>query len=88
MDLIGKTEDLKKRKIKFKDMQTDLTYGTDCRDDEALFITSRHINGWEIDEEVKDVIGGQLTFFRVIDENGEEEHGHGWIKDGRIVQWG
>jgi hypothetical protein len=68
-------------------MVKDLTYGTDIRGDHALFIESKHINGWNVDDEVKDVLEDFPTFFRVI-ENGKEQSGHGWIKDGKIIQWG
>ena len=37
---------------------------------------------------VKDVVGSDLQYFRIIDENGERQSGHGWIEKGRIVQWG
>jgi hypothetical protein len=65
----------------------DLTFGTDKRGDDALFIDRSHINGWDVDSTVKDLIGDNLTFFRVI-EDGEERSGHGWIEDGKIIQWG
>jgi len=66
----------------------DLTFGIDARGDEAFFIEEGHINGWEIDYEVQDALIGQgATFFRVI-YRGEHRSGHGWIEDGRIVQWG
>lgn len=69
-------------------MHEDLSYGTDKRGDNALFIEEKHFinKGWELDEEAKEA-AGSLTMFRVI-KNGEEQSGHGWIEDGEIVQWG
>ncbi len=67
--------------------QKDLTYGTDIRGDYALFIEEKHfIEGWKLDDEATKAAGG-LTFFRVI-RNGVQQHGHGWIENGEIVQWG
>lgn len=66
----------------------DLTYGEDVRGDHALFIERKHINGWDLDEEAQAFTEGKSpTFFRVI-ENGEQQSGHGWIEDGKIIQWG
>ena len=68
-------------------MREDLTYGTDKRGDNALFIELKHFkNEWELDDEAKKA-AGSLTFFRVI-YHGEEQGGHGWIENGEIVQWG
>lgn len=66
----------------------DLSFGIDCRGDEAFFIESFHINGWGIDSDAKEALRGKaLEFFRVL-ENGSEVHSHGWIENGKIVQWG
>lgn len=67
----------------------DLSYGTDVRGDHALFIELKHIldDGWGLDEEAMSVVGNELTFFRII-EHGIQQHSHGWIEEGRIVQWG
>jgi hypothetical protein len=65
----------------------DLTQGTDCRGDYALFIEEKHFTSeWELDNEVKRTVRG-LTFFRVI-RGGVEQGGHGWIENGEIAQWG
>lgn len=71
-------------------MAQDLTHGTDHRGDEALFIEDKHIieDGWTLDDEAQEAVGTRLQFFRVIDSEGDEQSGHGWIEDGRIVQWG
>lgn len=71
-------------------MENDLTYGEDVRGDNALFIEGSHINnnGWELDDEAQAFTEGKSpTFFRVI-ENGEQQSSHGWIEDGKIIQWG
>jgi hypothetical protein len=68
----------------------DLSIGIDLRGDEALFIERRHIihDGWTLDDEVREAIqGSHIIYFRVIDD-GEYSSSHGWIEDGRIVQWG
>jgi len=65
----------------------DLTTGTDIRGDEALFIEAVHIDGWELDTEAQEAVGNSLHFFRVLD-NGEQTRSHGWIENGRIIQWG
>ena len=70
----------------------DFEQGIDARGDQAVFIESRHINGWELDETSKKYI--QITFedvffFRVI-KDGIQQSGHGYIDvtEGRIIQWG
>lgn len=69
-------------------MKQDLTFGEDCRGDYAFFIELTHfINDWEIDEEAKIKIGLGTHFFRGLID-GEEVHQHGWIEDGKVVQWG
>lgn len=71
-------------------MQKDLTYGEDVRGDHALFIERSHIqrNGIDLDEEAYEFTKNKsATFFRVI-EDGEEQSGHGWIEEGKIIQWG
>jgi len=71
-------------------MKKDLTFGTDCRGDDALFIERKHfINEWELDLEVNKFFQQILspTFFRVI-YDGIESHSHGWIENGEIIQWG
>lgn len=71
-------------------MQKDLTYGEDVRGDHALFIERSHFqkNGWELDEEAYEFTKNKsATFFRVI-EDGEEQSSHGWIEEGKVVQWG
>jgi len=66
----------------------DLTFGIDARGDDAFFIERHHFTSeWEIDEETQEALNGKLTFFRMI-EDGEQKHQHGWIEDGRVVQWG
>lgn len=67
----------------------DLSTGTDVRGDDALFIERKHfISEWELDDEVKTRFKTcEPTFFRVI-ENHEQQHGHGWLENGKIIQWG
>lgn len=68
--------------------QQDLTQGEDIRGDYALFIESKHfITEWELDEEVQRMTKGGPIFFRVI-HKGVEQRGHGWVEDGKVVQWG
>ena len=66
----------------------DLTFGTDIRGDEAFFIESFHINGWEVDSDVIEALRGKGPEFCRVLENGLQRHSHGWIEDGRIIQWG
>ena len=80
-------------------MILDLVFGEDIRGDEALFIESKHIDGWDIDYSVRRLISesirdgeinkGGVIFFRVI-RDGIQQHGHGWISidELKIVQWG
>lgn len=75
-------------------MAKDLTFGTDCRGDYALFIDEGHFigGGWELDGQVADVLEHNPTFFRVISD-GEEQSGHGWAEldedeNAVVVQWG
>lgn len=66
----------------------DLTFGDDVRGDYALFIEEKHfITSWDIDSEAAEAAGSGATFFRVI-QDGVEKHSHGWIEDGKVVQWG
>jgi hypothetical protein len=43
---------------------------------------------------LKEVTGGDMFFFRLIDERGKQLHSHGWIRfsketgSAEIVQWG
>lgn len=64
----------------------DLSTGTDCRGDHALFIGESHF----MTTTTLDVnVGSEPTFFRVIrDANGEETHSHGWAQGNEVVQWG
>ena len=69
-------------------MQKDLTFGIDVRGDEAFFIETRHFSPTgDLDEEAKTALGSRTEFFRVLDD-GEEQHSHGWIENGEVVQWG
>ena len=71
-------------------MQQDLTFGEDVRGDHALFLEDKHImrDGWNLDDEATQfTVDRGALFFRVI-IGGEEQHGHGWIEDGKIIQWG
>ena len=70
-----------------KPKRQDLSYGLDGRGDYALFIDARHIQGWNIDTDAKRATKRNVVFFRVID-NGEEQHGHGFIVNNKIVHWG
>jgi hypothetical protein len=67
----------------------DLQFGPDCRGDWALFIERFRINGWDIDAEAaaSAARADGPVFFRVLDQ-GIEQGSHGFIEDGRIVQWG
>jgi ribosomal protein L37AE/L43A len=80
--LAGLNEDSKKKK--------DLEAGMDVRGDDALFIKEKHIHGWNLDKEAKEVVRGIdfPVFFRVIAEDGTQLSGHGYIENGKIVQWG
>lgn len=67
----------------------DMTFGYDARGDYALFIDKKRLNGDSFDEETtKELkkIGGS-TFFRLINDN-QQLRTHGWIEDGKIIQWG
>ena len=65
-----------------------LTFDFDIRGDYALFIEEKHINGWELDDYVKNrFLNCEATFFRVI-KDGEQTKSHGWIENGKIAQWG
>jgi hypothetical protein len=65
----------------------DLTYDNDIRGDYALFIDAKHfLDEWELDDETKKLVGSKLTFFRVIQDG--EQGNHGWIENGEIIQWG
>jgi hypothetical protein len=68
----------------------DLTFGTDGRGDYALFIHYCHVeaDGWGIDQDTQDVVPDEPTFFRLIDDDGTPMRQHGWIENGRIIQWG
>ena len=65
---------------------TDLSQGTDCRGDLALFVADSHVqpDGWSLDVDV----GDEPTFIRIIDANGNETASNGWAQGTAIVQWG
>jgi len=67
----------------------DLDYDFDVRGDYALFIEEKHFTADDdLDQHTKNMfLNCDATFFRVI-ENGEQQHAHGWIENGRVVQWG
>jgi hypothetical protein len=67
----------------------DFSKDTDIRGDYALFIEAKHFDKYgDLNHEAqKRLKGCQPTFFRVI-LNGEQQGGHGWIEDGKIIQWG
>ena len=69
-------------------MIIDLSRGTDVRGDEAYFIEGKHFSDdeWNVDDQAR-TNSSDPEFFRVL-ENGEQQHGHGWIKDNKIIQWG
>ena len=68
----------------------DLTFGIDVRGDLAFFMEHDHVTGtgWDIDEAVKNKLpNNEPIFFRLI-WKGVQDHNHGWIENGKIVQWG
>jgi hypothetical protein len=68
----------------------DLSFDFDIRGDYALFIEESHFlkDGWNLDDYVRlRFLNCEPTFFRVI-RNGEQLHNHGWLEDGKVVQWG
>jgi len=68
----------------------DLSFGFDIREDYSLFIEEKHFlnDGWTLDDYVKNrFLNCEATFFRVI-KDGVQQHRHGWIEDGKVVQWG
>lgn len=69
-------------------MTKDLSYGTDIRGDEAYFIEGKHFSEdeWSVDDQAR-TKSSDARFFRVL-ENGEQQSGHGWIDDDKIIQWG
>jgi len=69
------------------EQERDLTFGLDARGDYAFFIEAHRINGWEIDQEAKDTLSTEATFFRVL-QNNAPTSSHGWIENKKIVQWG
>jgi len=70
-------------------MIQDLTSNIDIRGDYALFIDKNHFIGeWKLDDYVRlRILNCEPTFFRVI-KDGEQQSSHGWIENGKIVQWG
>ena len=75
--------------MNLQEFKKDLTKGEDVRGDHALFIERKHFQkgnalDWETFELTKD---SEAVFFRII-ENGEQQHSHGWIERGQIIQWG
>ena len=71
-----------------KGIVKDLTDGEDCRGDHAFFIDISHFDQeGKLDDEAKAVLGSRLTMFRIIDQ-GVQDHRHGWIEDGEVIQWG
>ena len=67
----------------------DFSKDTDIRGDYALFIEAKNFTPRsDLKPEAKQRMKGcQPTFFRVI-VDGKQQHSHGWIEDGEIVQWG
>jgi len=70
-------------------MIQDLTSDIDIRGDYALFIEDKHFIGeWKLDDFVRlRFLNCDATFFRVI-KDGEQQSGHGWIEEGKVIQWG
>jgi len=66
----------------------DLSHGDDARGDWVYFIEGKHFSDdeWSVDDQAR-TNSSDPEFFRVL-HNGVQEHGHGWIKDNRIIQWG
>jgi len=82
-------EELKKRGSVLHD---DLSSGDTLGDEWAIFIEDKHfVDEWNLDKEtsayLKKTYGKESEYFIVI-HNGAEQHGHGFIKNGKIVQWG
>jgi hypothetical protein len=69
----------------------DMTFGYDARGDYALFIDKKRMKDSDsFNEETTDYLKNKIreaTFFRLIDD-GEQLRSHGWIENGKIVQWG
>lgn len=74
----------------------DMTMGSDVRGDYALFIRRDHIIASEFEDSIDDELriflednfNCEPTFFRIIDENGEQERSHGWVTCDGVMQWG
>jgi hypothetical protein len=69
----------------------DMTFGYDARGDYALFIDKKRMkDSNSFNEETTDYLKNKIreaTFFRLIDGN-EQLRSHGWMENGKIVQWG
>lgn len=69
----------------------DMTFGYDARGDYALFIDKKRMKDSDgFNEETTEYLKNKIreaTFFRLID-GGEQLRSHGWIENGKIVQWG
>jgi hypothetical protein len=69
----------------------DLTFGETKQGDYAFFLEHHHIqpDGWGLDEETQEALGNksQAIYFKLL-VDGEVQHDHGWIENGRIIQWG
>jgi hypothetical protein len=71
---------------------TDMTFGYDARGDYALFIDKKRMKDSDsFNEETTEYLKNEWinasTFFRLID-GGQQLRSHGWIENGKIVQWG
>lgn len=70
----------------------DLSYGTDFRGDQALFLYRSHVKGWDLDRKasakVEELGAGGPVFFRLLDESGRQTGTHGWAENGKVTQWG
>ncbi|KXH70044.1 MAG: hypothetical protein AM326_12420 [Candidatus Thorarchaeota archaeon SMTZ-45] len=79
--------ELKSRRITHglkEKLMKDLTYGTDLRGDEALFIEKKHFDGFSLDVDV----GSEPVFFRAITKDGVQTATHGWAQNKKVIQWG
>jgi hypothetical protein len=67
----------------------DMKFGHDLRGDYALFIDKKRLKNDCFDEETTELLKKikDATFFRLIDGN-QQLRTHGWIENGKIIQWG
>lgn len=70
--------------------EMDMTFGYDARGDYALFIDKKRLKDDGFDEETTEYLKNSVkdtTFFRLIDGK-DQLRTHGWIENGKIIQWG